>query len=288
MRAQTIGPIRARHSRRLALVALLLLAALVPLRPRPLAAEPSCGKGGFPRLDDEDPKFASTPVKFIGGVVLFRTGGYDAPAWYRIPEAYDESKPSPLLIVLPGTVDIGNVLFNAFDDMLREERDPVWKRTIILQLNALGKNWLDGKKEHTAFLEMVLEKMQGAYNIDRDRIVLAGWSAGAVFLGNFIAARPRTFAASFHGVGGGLWGRGGLPSHAGCKMNAFFAIGTRDFMYKQTRSQVDWLKAQGHNVVLKAEKGKDHDAGVMLMHVRGAYEFIKKQTRCGKIVPGSC
>lgn len=292
------GMLALRSIRRKAQPSLLTLLVLLPgfagipplALPGSLQAEPSCGKGGLPRLHPDDQNWGKVPTALYRGVLQFGPAGGDSGGWIDVPKGYDENRAVPLLIVLPGTVDIGNVMYNAFIEMRDRERDPIWEHAIIVQLNGVGENWVDRRfwKDNTAALTHALKVLPAAYNIDRDRIAIAGWSAGAVFIGNYMTARPRLFSSAFHGVGGGLWGRAGLPAHQGCKLNVRFAIGTKDFMYKQTLSHYQWLKAQGHNATLITAEGEEHHGGVMHDNLLESYRWMIKQTRCGKIVPGSC
>ncbi|MBN1532664.1 MAG: hypothetical protein JXA20_08385 [Spirochaetes bacterium] len=239
------------------LIVLFLCMFLVPIIAQE-GARSSGGTGGSP----------------TGGMLMV---GDTESTFVRIPNKYDPSKPAPMIIVLHGTIDIGNVYFNMYSDLAEKETEEPWNRAIIVAPQSPGDNWHDAKysAEVNAYLDGVRQEMCRKYNVDLGRIVIAGWSTGAVFIGGYVMRRPGTFMAAVMQEGGGYWGAP-LQRTKHHPTAHRFVIGDQDFMMPQTRRHFQRLQEAGYPVSVVVGPGLEHGAAVFL-EGRETWDWIKRQ-----------
>ena len=223
-------------------------------------AQPSCGYGG-----SED-----------SGLLPL---GVDRTTYYFVPPAYTPDKPAPLIIVLHGTVDVGNALLNMFSDIIGQEKDDLWKRTIVVAPKSPTGIWHESQNYeiNSKHIDAILKKVTKDFNIDLNRVIIAGWSTGAVFLGDYIIYHPDVYSAAVYVEGGGYWGPQKPPASK-YKIANRFIIGSKDFMYKQTYQHYQWLKNNKFPVSWDVISNKSHSEAV---YDKGweTWEWIKKQVR---------
>lgn len=236
----------------------ILLLILCGLALHTWAARSSGGSGGSPKA----------------GVLQV---GSDQSTFIRIPNAYDPGRPSPLIIVLHGTVDIGNVYYNMYCDLVERDGSDPWKRTIVVAPMAPTDNWHAAKyaRRVRAHIDRVRKTVCRKYNIDLGRIVIAGWSTGAVAIGGLVMHRPNTYMAAVMQEGGGYWGPR-LRGNARFKTAHRFVIGSKDFMLPQTKRHRTALKRAGYPVSWVLGNGLAH-GGARFLAARETWSWIKRR-----------
>ncbi|MCB1315993.1 MAG: hypothetical protein KDK27_08570 [Leptospiraceae bacterium] len=251
----------------------LRLAVILPLcflgLLRPATADPSCGRDGVP----------------INGIA--RPAGMDTYMYFG-PD-YSSDTPSPMIIVFHGTVDISNLLFQIYSETIENSTDRIWRNAIVIGPMAQEHGlWYEGARQYAPEVDALLEFMHRHYNIDRDRVYAAGWSAGAVFLGNYSYLRQTVFAGAVFHEGGGLFGVSGAQVSDRCKLPVFFQVGANDFMMPQIERHRSFLAARGHAVVFHAEAGREHGMATWPSSGITPFEWMRNHTLCGSLQPGRC
>lgn len=145
-------------------------------------------------------------------------GGIERTYIVHAPASYNGTDPVPLVVVLHGIN--GNALDAERTSGMSGEADK--KGFIVVYPNATGKDgrytWntlLDpaGGADDVGFLRAVVQKMEAVYNIDKDRIYVAGFSDGAIMTYAAASQLSDVFsaAAPVAGTSGGYLGNSTIP-----------------------------------------------------------------------------
>lgn len=238
----------------------LLIVLILPAAAR---AAPSCGTGG-PTGE---------------GQASAGSGTY----WYRIPAGYSANTAIPLLLTLHGDEGKPDFIFSTFKDLQSTSGGAFI--LVAPKAPAGGGSWYQATSQHTSFIDQVITKILGSYNIDQDRIWITGWSGGATFLGYYAIKRQDILAAVVFHMGGG--GGGGYSPPAGsCKIPGRFVIGSADFLYDLAKSQYDTMNANGHAVEWNELAGVGHTFQPSTLP--GTWSWLQGKTLCASTTPGSC
>ncbi len=115
--------------------------------------------------------------------------------------------------------------------------------------------WADSGRYDPAWLEAQVDLVEHEYNVERNRIYLAGFSGGAYFLASYAPRHTDRFAGVLY-MGGGSGQQDGCPP---CKMPAFFLLGANDGSHlSSSRDTEQFFRGCGHEVQYTTEPGLGH------------------------------
>lgn len=258
------------------------LALALLIAPRAAHALGSCGVGG------ESP----------GSTKLSDWNGTDYIV--RVPSCYTTSRPIPAMIHLHGDGGGGDIIVSGsyWGSLYQSEC------FLLFAPNAVkgGKgSWSPNTKPGSCGMstewqcrEALLDKfidevVLGKYNVDLDRIYLAGWSGGAVFLSFYPLIKGRQ--EKFAGVGynfcasDGWWDKRYGVARPECKIPAYY-VALDDWLRAECKQHADRLKGLGHEVAYK-EVNQPHGSITPEM-VGPEWAFFKAHPLCGAARGDGC
>lgn len=228
-----------------------------------MLAKPSCGTGGP----------TATGSGSAGG------GTYR----FSVPASYNPQKAIPLLLALHGDEGKPDYIFSSFQTMQSDSNGAF----ILVAPRAPfgGGSWYQATSSHETFINAVIAKLLGLYNIDQDRIWVTGWSGGATFLSYYAIKRQDILAAVVFYMGGG-GGGSYSPAPNSCKIPCRWVVGTNDFLYSMAKKKYNALTQSGHATVWIDLPGVSHS--FQKSTLPGTWSWLQGKTLCNKTIPGSC
>ena len=199
----------------------------------------------------------------IVAIVLVLAGAAhaDAPCPQCVLEIPATKNAVPLLVVLHGDRDRAG---NAIGKWRGAAKARGWAVLALQCPTAEGckDSWWQWNGD-PAWLHAQIDKVAKTTNIDRNHIVLAGWSGGATYLG-MRAAEWKATALVIHG--GGM-----APQSTGCPkaMPAFFVVGNKNPLHHLAVDLRDYLIGCKQTIVWK-EVDADHDGEDRALDTRQA------------------
>jgi predicted esterase len=177
------------------------------------------------------------------------------------PAGYNHESPTPLLITFHG--DEGD------PDYVRWKLEDTTMQAGFLMLNLqcprdLGCGSYEGSwwrweaygNHDNGWVGRQLDEVEAEYNVDRQRILLAGFSGGSSYLSEYPWPFTMRYAAVVY-FGGG-YDPHGVNCQVDCKIPAYFLIGSQDFLLDSATDLKDYLVDCGHDVTWKKIPGVDH------------------------------
>jgi poly(3-hydroxybutyrate) depolymerase len=203
--------------------------------------------------------FAASPAaaegsRGSGGATGMRKGWPCPGCVTVVPPGYSPDTPAPLFVALHGDEGSTRVV-------LRLWKAPLEKRGyILLALQCPKEKGCQGSfwrwAGDTSFMTAPLDAVEAAYNIDRERIYLSGWSGGSTYMGMSAPSISPRFAALNLNAGG-------IPptdtsACAPCKAPVYYMMGGKNPFAHLAESARDYYKRCGHDVTWDFRKNLDH------------------------------
>jgi predicted esterase len=169
------------------------------------------------------------------------------------PPSYSPDKPAPLLVLLHG--DEGTTSL-----VLRAWKAPLERRGYLLLALRCPKN-LGCEKSYwrwggdPAWIVAQVDAVASAFNVDRGRVYLSGWSGGSTYLTLSSPLLSPRFAA-INVNGGGAPPRS--PSCAPCKAPVYYFMGGQNPYLSSAEAARDHFKQCGQEVVWDFAPRLDH------------------------------
>jgi polyhydroxybutyrate depolymerase len=133
--------------------------------------------------------------------VSLRIGGLQRSFLLHVPPSYDPKKPMPLAIVLHGSGTTGRAMAEKTGFSLLADKEGF----IVVYPNGIDRRWNDGRQakkrgktenvNDVKFIAGLIFYLQRYYNIDRQRIYIAGHSNGAMLAYRLAAELSQKIAA---------------------------------------------------------------------------------------------
>ena len=190
----------------------------------------------------------------------------------RVAKLRGEAAGSPVLIVPPQKLNIDEpapliIAFHGYGD--RAGNYPELWRGPAGQLGAIiaapqgerrigsGFAWGDVDKADAVLLETI-EKVEELYSVDRDRIILTGFSQGGFIAMALGVRHPELFAGVIPIAGPYVPGIDAPTQVAGDFPKYYFIVGSRDRTAEEVRRAAEDFAAAGYEVELKVISGIGH------------------------------
>ncbi len=220
---------------------------------------------------------SSGPARASGGSggALGDSMGPCADCRVHVPASYSPSQPIKLLVALHGDEGRDFGLASATGGVISMWSGPADTAGYIVFAPACGAAigcngaWSDhlaaqGYKLSAttlAWLDAQIDALESAYNIDRNREYLTGWSGGAYWLGYYAQARAERFAAVAFVAGGmpAYTSFNGCPS---CKLPGYFLGGDMDFRTAQMNDTANAFNSCGEAIQTDLVANADHQATI--------------------------
>ncbi len=189
------------------------------------------------------------------------------------PISAPDSADAPLIVVLHGSYGRGRDAVAPWVDLARREN------FVVAGPDARDKTAWRMRADGPAFIRAVVDAVAHRQAIDRRRVYLFGYSAGAVYTLTLSMLESTYFAAA--AVHAGVWRTSQelvASQHAVRKIPVAIFIGDRDeyFPMFAARKTEEALRAAGHPVRLVVLPGRNHDYRKAAMEVTsGAWNFMK-------------
>ena len=195
------------------------------------------------------------------------------------PPGYEHGQPTKLLVTLHG--DEGD------PDYIQWKLETPARNAGYLMLNLqcprdLGCGAYEGSwwrweaysnQHDIEWLGRQVDAMEAEYNVDLNRIYLAGFSGGSSYLSEYPWIYTMRYAGLVYFAGGYNPGRYGYScSDAVCKIPAYFLIGTEDFLLPGAGQIRDYLTGCGHEVEWNLVQGEEH--GIIDREVPSVFAFL--------------
>ncbi|MCC6750585.1 MAG: hypothetical protein IT371_23185 [Deltaproteobacteria bacterium] len=230
-------------------------------------AEGSCGKGGASGESQQN----------LG------------QSYYKVstPPGYDGTKAVPLWLVLHGDEGSPSTVYPKFFALQQQRGGDFLLVTPKAYLD--GGSWWHTPDPHIAFLDQVLAKVLADYNVDKDRIYLAGFSGGGSLSTRYGVERQDQFAGMLLLAGGSL-GTSYKPPAGSCKIPARYVMGDVDSLRSINKAHYTLLQGKGHDVVWVTLPGTGHEWQKLLAEtvLDEAWAWMKSKTMCGTTKAGPC
>ena len=198
----------------------------------------------------------------------------------NVPASYDPARPQQVRIHLHGGVN-------------REDNGPRGDGTIgalagAEQIYVLPYAWRDApwwSDEQIANLRTLLDKLKRTYNVDENRVALAGFSDGGTGV-SYVAMRDTTPYASFESLNGffmvltSVVGGDLYPNNL--RNKPFFIVnGGRDQLYptRMVDPYVQHLKENGVDLVYRPQPNAEHNAAYWPEVKDSFEEFVRSHPR---------
>jgi len=195
---------------------------------------------------------------------------------YILPKRYSRRRPAGMLVFLHGAIRQPAPGGGANEARMFA---PAVKR---LGLIVLGPSTYDGVewgspgcREHVHY---AIDFMKRHFNVDEDRVYLAGDSDGGRGTYALIETEATTFAAAVPVIGA----PGGVTRFANLKNLPWFAInGVDDGLFKidRVRASIKAMQASGFDLVFEAVEGHGHDPRLFLTYADRICDFFKAHPR---------
>ncbi len=190
----------------------------------------------------------------------------------RVAKLRGDAAGNPVLIVPPDELEIDEpapliIAFHGYGD--RAGNYPELWRGPAGQIGAIiaapqgerrvgnGFAWGDVDKADAVLLE-TLEKVEELYTVDRDRVVLTGFSQGGFIAMALGVRHPELFAGVIPIAGPYVPGIDAPTQVAGDFPKYYFMVGSRDRTAVEVRRAVEDFEAAGYEVELKVISGTGH------------------------------
>jgi polyhydroxybutyrate depolymerase len=142
-----------------------------------------------------------------GGAGTFANAKIDINGLERVyrlvvPEGIDSEKPAPLVFAFHGLLDSKDIMpwYTRLDDLAKKHG------FILVYPNGRNRHWplvVEWAKEDLDFFDALYAHVTSQYNVDLDRVYLAGMSNGAYF-SNLLASQRSDKIAAIAAHSGGL------------------------------------------------------------------------------------
>ena len=209
----------------------------------------NCSNSVEPKLDDSYERVESELS--VDKTRLFYT--------LDIPKSYKAAKdPTPLFLVLHWGGTGGQVNSTFGKDILKYLIKSAYKDVnafFVAPINPMGSSWVNAKSE--TLVKALLDTLMQNYNIDKNRVVVTGYSQGAI--GTWY------FAMRFRGMFSGAIPISGTPElHIATSIKdvPLYVIHSRNdelFPFTDEEKLVNSLKTQGIEIEFKIVEGITHN-----------------------------
>jgi predicted esterase len=115
--------------------------------------------------------------------------------------------------------------------------------------------WEEERDHDPAWVNRMVDTVEGAYDIERNRIYLAGFSGGAMYMSNYLPQNSGRYA-------GGLYmGGGWTPLHecGECNVPAYFLFGADDYRIEWARELGGVYASCGMETEYEVLSGRGHE-----------------------------
>ena len=197
----------------------------------------------------------------------------------KIPSGYRADRPTAVLVALHGdegtsgpTVGMWSAAAERANVILFAPQCPTAKGCRLCDSTGYCTNswwgWLQYTSTHDlGWIGAQVDQIEAAYNVDRSREYLTGWSGGADYLGYYALKQGRRFA------GAGLVA-GGVPyvqTCPACKLAGYFVLGSGDFRTQSGQPGRVRQVLSGCGSATRAEtfSGYDHQATISALGTDG-------------------
>lgn len=254
----------------------------------------TCLIGCFALVATEVPAFAKTSCGTGGQVGSFSRSAGGGTYLIKVPSGYSSSTAMPLLIALHGDEgDPSLATYMIFDSFFATPGAYI----LVTPKASKANQWYHPSyiNEHKSFVNAVISDVLGSYNIDLDRVWMAGLSGGSAFLSTYAIDRQDIVAAAMFFKGGGNSSYYAAPAGS-CKFPARFIIGTNDFLLQNAQVTYSFLQGKGHQVIASWDIGElqgiSHAEAMndpaWLAAYDKAWTWLKTKTMCGTTTPATC
>jgi predicted esterase len=227
------------------------------------------------------------------GGPLGESTGTCGPGEYkiRVPSTYSPSQPMPLLIAFHGDEGNPEAVYTIWTGVQKEQAQDSF--ILVTPKAPFGKgSWYGGNEatyeakievthQNGDFINQLIPQLLSLYNVDLDRLWVAGISGGGCFLSYYAILRQDVLAAVVHYMAGCV--REYLPPAQSCKIPARVVEGTADFTYEDTRQYVQKLRDNGHEVAYVELPGQGHELDRSTLPA--TWEWLRTRTLCGTTTP---
>lgn len=172
-----------------------------------------------------------------------------------VPDTVDRSVPAPLIVVLHGSGDDGQMPVKRWKDFAKKEG------IIIVGPNALDPQMWRIPEDAPQFIYEMLESLKTKHNIDPRRVYLFGHSGGAIVALYLALIESEYFAAAAIHAGAMRGEDGDVIERTKRKIPFSLFVGTKDplFPVADVRQTRDMLTSRGFNVEMNEIKDHTHD-----------------------------
>lgn len=216
-----------------------------------------------------------------GGAVGARIGWPCPGCVTVVPPSYSPDAPTPLFVALHGDEGSTRVVLKVW-------KASVEKRGYILlallcpkEKGCAGSYWRWAGDP--TFMDPALDAVEAAYNVDRSRVYLSGWSGGSTYMGLEAPSLSPRFAALNLNAGG--IPPEGTSECAPCKAPVYYFMGGRNPFAHLAQATRDYYKRCGHDVEWDFAKDLDHPGELLALSKATRQEkilawFDDKRNQC--------
>ena len=174
-----------------------------------------------------------------------------------VPDTVKKSVPAPVIVVLHGSGDSGQMPVKRWRDFAREQG------IIIVGPNALDREMWRIPEDAPQFIYDMLELLKTQHNIDPRRVYLFGHSGGAIVALYLALIESEYFAAAAIHAGAMRPEDGYVIERTKRKIPFSLFVGTKDplFPVADVRQTRDMLTSRGFDVEMHEIKDHTHDYG---------------------------
>ncbi len=246
-------------------------------------AGPGCGE-----VDSLLQNFVFPPADVTGEPVIRMSACIDSverPWVLYVPSGYDPASPGPLIVLLHGGVSRSELIEDPLTYAREDEFLPVAEANgwiAAFPLGQLGATWWDDVG--MANIDGIVRSVKSDYNVDDDRVWMAGFSDGASAGFTFAMVRPDDYGAfvALNGhIGVGSLD-GGLPTYATNIANTpIYATTTFDDGYypsARMRPTIEMAREAGGDIFYREMPGT-HDFKDVEGDLPAIVRFLERHPR---------